>query len=421
MMDPSPVSFDAIVAHFFRHEYGKTVAYLTKVFGAGRIEQVEDAVQDTLLKATKLWPYQGIPDNPSAWIIKVTRNKVIDLLRKDKRISHITLEQTMPGTETMEEPRLSGEINDDLLRMIFTCCDPVNSRESQIILTLKILCGFSKAEIASSLLKKEDAVAKAYTRAKQRLKSNAKAMEVPSGEALKSRLGMVLKIIYLLFNEGYSASEGDLLIKRNLCEEAIRLNQIILDHQHCQDSRSYALMALMYFHMARFESRAGVDGELLTLEMQDRSLWDQRMLDLGRRYFAMASQPREGSEYLIQAGMAALHALAPSYEKTEWKELLKLYDLQLEFQSSPIVALNRVVVLNKVHGPNAALETLKKIPVSGYLANYNLYYAIKGELLAETGRQDEAVGYFKKALEYTHNKAQHQHITNKINDLGGPS
>lgn len=416
-MDPAPVSFDDIVAHFFRHEYGRTVAYLTKVFGASQIERIEDAVQDTLLKATKLWPYQGIPNNPSAWITKVTRNKVIDLLRKDKRLPHATLEHLLPETEIMEEPRLSGEINDDLLRMIFACCDPVNSRESQIILTLKILCGFSKSEIANSLLKKEDAVAKAYTRAKQRLKSNTSAMEVPIGEALKARLGMVLKIIYLLFNEGYSASDGDLLIKRSLCEEAIRLNQIILDHKHCQDSRSYALMGLMYFHMARFDARSGEGGELLTLEKQDRDLWDQKLIHLGRKYFAVASRSGEGSEYLIQAGMAALHALAPSYDKTDWVELLKLYDLQLELQASPIVALNRVVVYNKVHGAKAALEVLAKIPVSGYLSNYNLYYAIKGELLAEAGDRVEAISHFKEALKYTRNGPQHQHITKKINHL----
>ncbi|MGI9545074.1 MAG: RNA polymerase sigma factor [Cyclobacteriaceae bacterium] len=416
-MEPAHASFETIVAHFFRHEYGKTVAYLTKVFGAGQIERIEDAVQDTLLKATKLWPYQGIPNNPSAWIIKVTRNKVIDLLRKDQRLPHASLEHMLPDTEMMEEPRLSGEINDDLLRMIFTCCDPINSRESQIILTLKILCGFSKAEIASSLLKKEDAVAKAYTRAKQRLKSNAQAMEVPTGEALKARLGMVLKIIYLLFNEGYSASDGDRLIKKSLCEEAIRLNQIMVDHKHCQDPRSYALMALMYFHMARFDSRSGEEGELLTLEKQDRRLWDQKLIDIGRKYFALASRSGEGSQYLIQAGMAALHALAPSYDETDWEELLKLYDLQLELQASPIVALNRVVVYYKVYGAEAALKVLEKIPVSGYLSNYNLYYAIRGELLAEVGDHMEAISHYKEALKYTRNGAQHQHITKKINHL----
>lgn len=416
-METAPATFDTIVAHFFRHEYGKTVAYLSKVFGAGQIEHIEDAVQDTLLKATKLWPYQGIPDNPTAWIIKVTRNKVIDLLRKDSRMTRNDFQDIIAGSEMMEEPRLANEIKDDLLRMIFACCDPVNSQESQIILTLKILCGFSKAEIASTLLKKEEAVAKAYTRAKQRLKTNPNALAVPSGKALDQRLGMVLKIIYLMFNEGYSASQGDVLIRKNLCEEAIRLNQIILDNEHYQKSQSYALMALMYFHIGRFDARSGENGELLTLEKQDRNLWDQDLIGLGSQYFALASNLGEVSDYLIQAGMSALHSLAPSYQETDWEELLKLYDLQLAQQGSPIVALNRVVAYGKVNGAVEALKELKKIPVSGYLSNYNLYYAIKGELLSEIGDRQQAISHFKEALKYTRNSAQQQHITKKINRL----
>ena len=416
-MKPALSSFDSIVDHFFRHEYGKTVAYLSKVFGAGQIEHIEDAVQDTLLKATKLWPYQGIPTNPSAWIKKVTKNKVIDLLRKDKKMLRSDFQDTLQEMETTAEPHMSDEINDDLLRMIFTCCDPINSRESQIILTLKILCGFSKAEIANTLLKKEDTVAKAYTRAKRRLKSSAKPMIVPMGKALNKRLAMVLKVIYLLFNEGYSASQGDLLIRKNLCEEAIRLNQIILDHEHCQKSQSYALMALMYFHMARFEARQNKDGELLILEKQDRGLWDQELINNGSKYFALAAGSGEVSEYLIQAGMAAIHCWAPSYGATDWKELLKLYDLQMDLQASPIVALNRAVAFGKVYGAVAALEEVKKIPISGYLSNYNLYYAIKGELLLETGEKQNAISHFKEALKYTRNSAQQQHFTKKINQL----
>ena len=417
-MATSTETTHALVEHFFRHESGKVMAHLTRSFGTTHLELIEDAVQDALFKAMKIWPYNEVPDNPSGWIMRVARNRVIDVLRHHNR--NTVFEPALSGSENgglAGEIRLDHELEDDQLRMFFACCQPGLSPESQIILVLKLLCGFSKTEIAQALLKKEEAVAKAFTRAKNRLKVNNEALEVPIGTALEERLDTVLQAIYLLFNEGYHVTEGDALVRKDLCAEAIRLAMLLQEHPNGKVPKVQALLALMCFQASRLDARMNARGELIPLVQQDRSLWNRTMISYGSYYLALASTGQEITAYHLEATIAAEYSLAVSYEATNWNLILKSYNLLLEAKNTPVVKLNRVVVFAKVYGPEKALEELKKMENEPQLQQYHRLHAIKADLLEQVGKPLQATSSLQQAIRLARNEKEQAYLEKKLTGL----
>ncbi|MEP1032906.1 sigma-70 family RNA polymerase sigma factor [Ekhidna sp.] len=400
-----------LVDHFFRTEYGKAVSHLTSKYGASNLGLAEDSVQEALIKAMQTWPYSQIPDNPTGWIFRVARNKMIDQLRRDQKTNY---QEVPERAEEMNEELSLESINDDMVRMMFACCHPSLSQEYQIILTLKILGGLSIREISSSLLKKEETVAKAYTRAKKKFKKDEIKLILPPAHEIEKRLDMVLKIIYLLFNEGYKSAEGEELIRKELCEDAIRLNRVLLESEICNTPAANALIALMHFHTSRFNARTDENGNVITLEDQDRTKWDDELIQQGLIYLDNASEEGAVNEYLIQAAISATHCRAKTFEETDWENILALYDLQLQVNTSPIVELNRVVALEKVHGSLLGVKEIERLEASQFFDEYYLFYAIKSEMLMKLGNRDEARHALEKAISLTKNEKEKSYLSTKL-------
>ncbi|MEM6643835.1 MAG: sigma-70 family RNA polymerase sigma factor [Bacteroidota bacterium] len=392
-----------IVDSFFRTEYGKVVSHLSSRFGSKNIELAEDAVQETLIKAVQTWPHQEIPENPTGWIIRVAANKMIDHLRREERMTQESVPEKVEPANDFVSPEV---INDDMVRMIFACCHPELSLEYQLIITLKILGGLSIREIAVALLKKEETIAKAYTRAKKKFKKEEINLSLPPAHEIAKRLDMVLKVIYLLFNEGYKATEGTQLIREDLCEEAIRLNKILLDSEICDTPAANGLIAMMLFQAARFPARVNQSGELIPLEYQDRSVWDTELINLGLKFLKKATNGTETNEYIIQASINAIHCQSESLEKTDWVAILQLYDLQLKIESNPIVALNRIVPLLKAKGAISAWNAIEKLESTLFFEEYYLFYAIKATVLEEMGDHEGRIDCLKTALSLVKNSKE---------------
>ncbi len=403
-----------LVDHFFRTEYGKAVSHLTSKFGASNLELAEDSVQEALIKAMQTWPYAEIPDNPTGWILRVARNKMIDQLRRNQKTSY---EEVPEGMEETNDDVPLGSINDDVVRMMFACCHPSLSQEYQIILTLKILGGLSVREISSSLLKKEETVAKAYTRAKKKFKKEEIQLILPPANEIEKRLEIVLKIIYLLFNEGYKSAEGENLIRQDLCEEAIRLNKVLLESEICSTPSANALISLMYFHSSRFVARIDPEGNAIDLENQDRTKWDQELIQLGLNHLEQASTPDAINDYLIQAAISATHCRAATFEETDWNNILQLYDLQLRINPNPIIELNRTIALEKVHGPLLGIKEIERLEATQFFDEYYLFYAIKSEMLRKVGNFDEAKSALEKAIGLTKNEKEKDYFKLKLLEI----
>lgn len=405
---------DQLIDHFFRTEYGKAVSHLTNRFGSGNLELAEDSVQDTLMKAMQTWPYSQVPDNPTGWIIRVAGNKMIDQLRRGQKQTN----EAIPESTEEFTPEVSlSEINDDLVRMTFACCHPILSAEYQIILTLKILGGLSIREISTSLLKKEETVAKAYTRAKKKFKEEQIKLILPPANEVEKRLEMVLKIIYLLFNEGYKSAEGKNLIREELCSEAVRLNQVLLDTELCNTPSANALMALMHFHSSRFGARVDEHGEIISLEHQDRGKWNRELINSGLSYLENAAESEDVNDYIIQAAISSYHCGAVSFEETNWTEILRLYDLQFQINPSPVIRLNRVVPMEKVHGSLLAFAEIEELEETGFFDSYYLFYAIKGGILQNLGEMEDASQALRKAIKLTKNEREINYLNKKLAQL----
>jgi RNA polymerase sigma factor (sigma-70 family) len=388
------------VDHLFRHRAGQMIATLTRIFGIERLDQVEDAVQDALVRALKLWPYQGAPDNPSAWLIQVAKNRMLDQLRRDSRLIETTDEIELP-TDGEGDVAFANEICDDQLQMIFTCCHPLIPEDGRIALTLKIVGGFSVPEIARAFLARESSVTKTIVRAKQRLREFNIRLEMPAPDKLPARLESVLKVIYLMFNEGYSALEGEELVRTDLCHEAIRLCELLAGHPVTGAPKVHALAALLLFQASRSTARSDSAGELLLLSEQDRSLWDRALINRGLYHLRRSASGDEISDYHIEAEIASIHTLAESFETTDWPRVLDCYEELLNRKPSPVVELNRIVALAKVDGVETGLVELNKLANDRSLRNYYPFYAALGELLREAGRKSEAIDAYQKALGLT--------------------
>ena len=405
-----PQAVSQLVEHLFRHESAKMIATLTRIFGIEHLSLAEDVVQEALSRALETWPYRGIPEKPSAWIMRASRNLALDVIRRQKsfRAKEAEIAQLMERDGSAGETATFSEheIADDRLRMMFVCCHPVIPSEAQVALALKTLCGFSVAEISHAFLTTEAAIAKRLTRAKQKIQEAHVPFEIPAGDELARRLDSVLQSLYLLFNEGYKASSGEKLVRGELCEEAIRLTELLAQHPAGNHPKTHALLALMLFNAARLAAREDDRGNLLRLEEQDRTRWDQAMIARGMSHLRESAAGGVVSEYHLQAGIAACHATAKDYQSTDWARILSLYDRLMEFDDSPVVALNRAVAVANVHGAKTGLEAVRAIRDGKKLDSYYLFHAVIGELEMRLNNREAAAQEFRRAFELAETKPE---------------
>jgi len=392
------LSTKGLVEHFFRHEYGRLVAMLSGRVGVQYIEDVEDAVQASLVTALESWTMEGLPDNPSAWLYKVAYNHLIGELRQRtgrRRILEQNIEESGASSESAAEAFLEGEVKDDLLRMLFVCCDEAIPVESQLVLALKILCGFGVREIAQGLFTSEENVYKRLTRARKRLREFSPDLgrEELNSEQYSGRLPTVNKVLYLLFTEGYLSSIAERAIREELCHEAIRLTDILARHPVGGKPETCALLALMHLHAARMGSRQNASGGLLLLEEQDRSLWDHQRIQLGLSWLAKSAKGDVFSRYHAEAGIAAEHCLAPSFEETRWDRVVECYELLERISPSAIHQLNRAVAVAEWRGADEGLAILKDFEPPSWLARSYLWAAVLADLHRLCGNAEEANRY----------------------------
>jgi RNA polymerase sigma-70 factor (ECF subfamily) len=405
-----------LVDHLFRREAGKMVSYLTRIVGWSRLDLAEEVVQDTLCRALEMWPIHGVPDNPSAWLMRVARNRAIDLIRRDDQFREFVPELVyLLRSQDLPEDTLAfeKEIQDDQLRMMFSCCHPGLSTDAQVTLMLKTLCGFSVSEIAHAFLADEDAIEKRLGRARKLVRLSGTFVEIDMASEMPERMEGIYQAIYLLFNEGYHGSRSDQTVREDLCFEAIRLALLVSEHPEGATPKTYALLALLCFHAALLHGRLDHDG-LIQLEGQDRSTWDRDLIGRGFHFLETSSMGNELSEYHLEAGIASLHCAAPTYEKTEWAKILELYDLLYRLNPSPIVALNRAIALGNARGPEEGLAELKKIADPAKLKNYPFYPATLGEFHLLAGRAAEAGKHFKKAMKLARSWAETNFFERKL-------
>ena len=376
-----------LVEHLFRHQSGRMVSHLARLLGTQHLDLAEEAAQDALLKALAVWPMEGVPPNPEAWLYRVAHNSAIDALRRRRWLNQNLIDVLH---QSVERPPVA--FGDDELAMIFMCCHPEIPHEARVALSLKTVGGFNVREIARAFLAEDAAISQRLVRAKAKIRERRLALELPEGEELDERLDSVLEVVYFIFNEGYTACEGDDLVRTDLCEEALRLCRLIAASALVQP-KVHALIALMALHAARLPARSDVSGDLILLEHQDRSLWDQRLIAMGLHYFGLCLSGKQVTRYHTESALAVAHAK----QDPNWQHILTLYDDLLEFApDSPVALLNRSVAVSKVRGSSSGLAELDRLEPT--LKNYYLYLAVRGHFLEDCGRYNEAAEQFRAAL-----------------------
>jgi RNA polymerase sigma-70 factor, ECF subfamily len=400
---------EALLEHLFRRQSGRIVAHLTRLLGPSHLELAEEAVQEAMLRALQTWPDQGVPENASAWLFRVAHNAAIDAVRRDRiggQKSAEFLAALSQATEiTPGDPNVEEQLRDDELRLVFMCCHPAISRDARVVLSLKIAGGFNVREIARAFLSADEAIAQRLVRARRQIRDRQLTLEMPRGVELTERLDSVTEVIYFMFNEGYAAHEGEELIRTDLCFEALRLGYLIATSSIAAP-RVHALMALMALQAARLPARTDEAGDLILLEDQDRTRWDQQLIAIGFHHFDQSISGAEVSEYHVQAAIAAAHARDP----IDWRTILDLYDQLFAMNSSPVVALNRAVAIARVRGAAAALESIEPLQLPGYY----LLLAVRGHLLFDLGRRAEAVACFIEALKCRCSEPERRFLRRKI-------
>ena len=391
-----------LVAHLLRHQSGRIVATLARVLGARHLDLAEDVVQDALVKALQQWPFKGIPENPAGWLTLVAKNRALDLLRRDASLAHKTaeverLEVPARHSASLCHPTPDAEM-DDQLALILMCSHPALPIECQVALTLKTVCGFSTAEIARAFLTPETTIAQRIVRAKRQIRERGIVIDPPFADELSERLESVLRVIYLMFNEGYSASTGDDWVRKDLCEEAIRLASLLLKQRQSQTPAVHALLALMLLQAARLPARTQVDGGFVLFRNQDRSLWDGRLIALGLRHFGESAGGDRLTTYHLQAEIAAIYATAGSDAEISWEKITDLYVQLYSLEPTPIVALNGAIARAFWQGAAAGLLALDEISAHPAMRNYHLLPAARAELQRQLGDYPAAAESYRIAL-----------------------
>ena len=406
-----------LIDHLFRHHYGKMVSVLTRIFGLSHLETIEDAVQDTFIKATTSWKNKQ-PDNPEAWLTRAARNRVVDIFRKlnaeKKRIPKFS-----SGLEAIaiNDLFLDDEIEDSQLRMIFTACHPSLKATDRISYALRTVSGFNSKEIASALLTKEDTVKKRLIRARKAIRDKNLSFQIPQGKELPLRLESVMEVLYLIFNEGFYSSKKDRLVRKELCGEAVRLCQILLKNKITRTPAAYALFALMCFHSARLDSRINSQNELLDLKNQDRSKWHFPLVELGNNAMNKAVEEGVYSCYHYEAAIAAEHLRAPHFEQTDWDKILLWYERLQDLQPMPITVLNMAVVQIQRNAFDEAFKLLQQITPDSLEQRAYLYHGSMAEFYWHKKMYSEAHKCLDSALSLVTNQFEKDYLQKKKLDM----
>ncbi|HEU4724610.1 MAG TPA: sigma-70 family RNA polymerase sigma factor [Candidatus Eisenbacteria bacterium] len=414
--------FEREIEVLFRRESGRLVARLCGVFGSSRLQLAEDVVQETMVRALRAWRFQGFPENPSAWMLRAARNLAIDRLRRDRwlRDREPELEGWGLGDSadghgaTPAAPRFAHELSDDQLALVFLCCHPRVPRAGRVALTLRAAGGFTAAEIARALLTTPQAVGQSLARAKAIFRRLRAPLSIPAADELRAREDLVLDALYVMFSQGYDAQRGWELIRRDVCEEAMRLAESVAAHAVTGDPTAHALAALFSFHAARFPARVGDGGELVLLRDQDRARYDRATMERGVRHLAAAGRGDRLSGYHLEADIASCHTLARSYDETDWGHIVACYDGLLRLNPSPTIAVNRAVALARVEGPVAALAALEPLRRKATLRGYLPLRVALAECYRELGRSADAREALKEALALEANAPTRRHLERRL-------
>ena len=411
--------------HLFRREAGRITAALTRLFGVHNLALAEDVVQDAFCRALEVWKFRGVPENPSAWLMATAKNRALDVLRRERTARTYApelgrlLESEWTLVPAIQEVFSPAAIKDDELRMMFSCCHPRLSEESQIALILHILCGFSVDEVAGAFVSSHAAMEKRITRAKKILAESKRLFEITDAADFPARLPAVQRAFYLLFNEGYHGASSESAVRAELCQEAMRLTKILLGHPLAATPATHALAALMHLHAARLPSRVDGTGNLNAFYEQDRSKWDTELIAEGQELLNLAATGPELSEYHVEAGIAAIHATAPNAQNTDWRAIVSFYDMLMSIRPSPVVALNRAIALAELEGPERGLRELRAIEGRERLLSYPFYSAALGELELRRGRRKVAREHFEAALLLARSPMERQFLERRVSACEG--
>lgn len=404
-----------LVDSLYRSESRRVLATLIRVLGD--FDLAEEALHEAFRAAVEQWPREGIPANPRAWLVSAGRFKTIDGIRRRARFdaSLAEIAERLHSEAVDPASAVEEDLEDDRLRLIFTCCHPALPQDAQVALTLREVCGLTTEEIARAFLTSPPTLAQRIVRAKNKIRVARIPYEVPPREALPERLDSVLQVIYLVFNEGYAASSGASLTRCDLTSEAIRLGRLLVEL--LPEAEAMGLLALMLLHESRRAARTSPEGELILLEAQDRSLWDRDLIAEGVELVTRALQTRRFGRYTLQAAIAAVHAEAPSAAETDWAEIVGLYDVLLKVDPSPVVALNRAVAVAMLNGPEAGLALIDALLDRGLLTDYHLAHAARADLCRRLGRFGEARAAYERALALTRLEPERRFLLRRLEEL----